>query len=410
MRSDELQKPFRRRKDRSVRVLVAIALALLLHLLFFGALIVVAALFPEKPRPIKQSVTLRTIDAGQWQQNRGDAPPEESAQARAARQQKKPEEKKPEKHPKGQVVDVAPGNEEKPKDDAKYLAEHDNRVDKETRAREQTQFYKNAQPKRTTTHKTPALGHDAAEEAQSKGNNGLGHDERPAAMPQPRHGEMQVPDIHPRQEIALRTPQDGKGPGLKIPNQPQSDALHGNSDHFKVSPGTPGQGAQVDPSLGRLGNFGIANLMPSQAALDQIDGAAPNDHLDADQGDQTLLNTKEWKYAGFFNRVKQAVGVYWNPGEVLRQRDPTGNIYGGKDRYTVLTVTLTQRGMVKDIHVDKGSGIDFLDQEAIHAFHQAQPFPNPPAGLLAEDGLVHFQFGFFLEMSGMPRLQFFGHP
>ena len=64
--------------------------------------------------------------------------------------------------------------------------------------------------------------------------------------------------------------------------------------------------------------------MPSSAALDKIIGAAPNDHLDVDQGEGTFLNTREWKYATFFNRVKQAVGRNWDPNEPLRQRDPTG--------------------------------------------------------------------------------------
>ena len=52
-----------------------------------------------------------------------------------------------------------------------------------------------------------------------------------------------------------------------------------------------------------------------------------------DEGEGTYLNTKEWKYASFFNRVKQSVSQQWNPGQQLRLRDPTGNIYGGRDRY-----------------------------------------------------------------------------
>jgi TonB family protein len=179
---------------------------------------------------------------------------------------------------------------------------------------------------------------------------------------------------------------------------------------MKISPGAPGQGSQVDPSQGRAGSFGIANLMPSQAAIDQLDGAAPNDHLTVDEGEGTFLNTKEWKYSTFYNRVHQAVGMYWNPGAVLRQRDPTGNIYGTRDRLTVLRVTLTQRGMIKAIQVEQGCGVAALDEEAIAAFHRAQPFPNPPPGLIDPDGFAHIELGFFLEFSMAPRLQFFGHP
>ncbi|HEY0881151.1 MAG TPA: energy transducer TonB, partial [Archangium sp.] len=141
---------------------------------------------------------------------------------------------------------------------------------------------------------------------------------------------------------------------------------------------------------------------------DKITGGAPNDLLkDVAEGDGTYLSTREWKYASFFNRVKQSVGQEWNPVTQLRVRDPSGQIYGGRDRYTVLTVTLDGSGRLKDAFVDRSSGLDFLDLEAIKAFERAQPFPNPPPGILANDQTVRFQFGFFLELSGRPGMRLF---
>src|SRR5205807_1909924 len=50
-------------------------------------------------------------------------------------------------------------------------------------------------------------------------------------------------------------------------------------------------------------------------------GAAPNDNLqDVAPGDGTYLNTREWKYAAFFNRVKQAVSARWDPQSLLKKR------------------------------------------------------------------------------------------
>ena len=91
----------------------------------------------------------------------------------------------------------------------------------------------------------------------------------------------------------------------------------------------------------------------------------------------------------------------------LQLRDPTQQIYGGRDRYTLLAVTLAADGHLKDAYVEKSSGLDFLDVEAVKAFERAQPFPNPPPGLLASDQTVKFQFGFFLEMSGRPGMRLF---
>jgi hypothetical protein len=49
--------------------------------------------------------------------------------------------------------------------------------------------------------------------------------------------------------------------------------------------------------------------------------------------------------------------------------------------------------------------VDFLDDTAIEAFKQAQPFPNPPHQLV-RGGLIDFDFGFYVEVSGAPRVRF----
>jgi TonB family protein len=126
-------------------------------------------------------------------------------------------------------------------------------------------------------------------------------------------------------------------------------------------------------------------------------GAAPNDFLqNVPIGDGTFLNTREYKYAGFFNRVKQRVGEQWRPNDALRQKDPHGHA-AGRRRITVLDVVLGEDGRVTDIRVSQSCGIDFLDEEAVAAFERAQPFPNPPTGLFDEDRHVRFRFGFHID-------------
>jgi len=127
----------------------------------------------------------------------------------------------------------------------------------------------------------------------------------------------------------------------------------------------------------------------------------------ADVGDSTFLNTREWKYAGFFNRVKQVVAENWDPGRAIRARDPKGDRFMYKDRDTVLAVTLSREGALKDVRVAKSSGIDFLDQTAVDAFAKSQPFLNPPPGLLDRNGEVHFSFGFHIETGGGSAFRFF---
>ena len=96
---------------------------------------------------------------------------------------------------------------------------------------------------------------------------------------------------------------------------------------------------------------------------------------------------------------KDKVATEWDPGEVWRTRDPTGQKYGSKDRFTTLTVTLDPQGALKRLRVARQSGLDFLDGEAERAIHAAGPYPNPPQGMQNERGEIEFNFGFMFELS-----------
>jgi TonB family protein len=389
---------------------MAFALALVGHLGFLALMLMLSRVHFGEDRRRKgppQQVALRPLAADQWNRNRGTSdrttPAADGKMAEAAK--KKAERKEP--VPKGQVVAVPPGNgEEAP--DAKYLAERDNRTKKETKAKEQSPFYRNAMPNRTTTEKpVDEPGTDPVEQPLISGNQGVGDDDRPAQQGGETQHAMEIPDVQPKQEIALKDPADGAGPGAPVANRAGADAVKGNSKRLRIQEGGA-EGGDQSASPGRKGIPGIAHLMPSQAALDKIAGAAPNDRLsNVEEGDGTYLNTKEWKYSSFFNRVKQSVGMHWDPGTKLRTRDPTGNIYGGRDRYTVVNVTLDSRGMLKDVYVEKSCGVDFLDLEAMASFERAQPFPNPPPGLAGDGTNVRFTFGFYLELGSAPRMRLF---
>ncbi|NNB90493.1 energy transducer TonB [Corallococcus exiguus] len=400
----------RARKQRGpLRYLVAGILALLAQVAFVGFVLLVSAVqanFPHEKRPARPtSVAVRPLTSDQWAKNRGAVTPQQTKPRPTEKREPKEEKKPDETKPQGQVVDVAPGNDQQ-SPDAKYLAEHNNTTEKETRARDQTAFYRNAMPQKTAPQKQEGAAQDQVQPPRVSGNNGTGADDR-AQSQGGKKPVFEMPETRRKQEIAMKTDPRERGPGMAVKNQSESDATQGNAKRLRIQPGQ-GEESEQEGSTGRVGSPGLATLMPSQAAMDKVVGAAPNDMLrDQEEGDGTFLNTREWKYASFFNRVKQSVGMHWNPNEQLRMRDPTGNIYSGRDRQTLLTITLDERGAVKDIQVEKSSGLDFLDMEAVASFKRAQPFPNPPSGLLSQDATVRFQFGFFLEMGGGPRMRLF---
>ena len=104
--------------------------------------------------------------------------------------------------------------------------------------------------------------------------------------------------------------------------------------------------------------------------------------------------------------MKRSVAAAWHPEVTYSLRDPTGKIYGVKNRHTVLKVSLKPDGSVHKMVVEKPSGVDFLDEEALSAFEDAQPFPNPPLGLVDKDSnLITFRFGFYFEIDRSPGIR-----
>ncbi len=99
----------------------------------------------------------------------------------------------------------------------------------------------------------------------------------------------------------------------------------------------------------------------------------------------------------------------WDPMTPLQARDPDRSMFGSNDRFTLLAVTLDDTGHVKNLVVEQTSGAEFLDRAARTAFEAAQPFMNPPRGLVDQNGEIRFSFGFFVEM-GRPGMRVYRAP
>ncbi|MCL2179016.1 MAG: TonB family protein, partial [Cystobacterineae bacterium] len=331
-----------------------------------------------------------------WQKNRGDSPPSPPPPLPPALVGKPPPPppKAEQPFPNKQLVDVAPGNQHVD-ENAQYLAQTHNKVEKQTRARHQSPHYKNAAPKTTSSqeHPHPSEG----ERIQLPGNKGLAMDDRPLSEGAASRATLEIPTIASQSALEVKPNPLAMGPPL--PPRREREAQQGNSNKLVLGQQLGGL-SPMEGSLGRIGNQTGLLLVPSYATLDKISGAAPNDHLpEVEEGEGTFLSTREWKYASFFNRLKQSVGQHWNPNAVLMARDATGQIYGSQDRHTLLSVKLHKSGRISDITVAKSSGLSFLDEEAVAAFMRAAPFSNPPPNMFGNTEDIQFSFGFYLEIS-----------
>jgi len=255
----------------------------------------------------------------------------------------------------GQVVDLPrPEREQAPPENARFLSAYNTRVEREQKARVRG-------PSRR-----PRTGPDASRAPDAT--------QRPAGDAASEPKPQGISRLSGREALLRRDDPFAMGrPGLL-----------GLS-----SGGAPG----ADGGAGAAGSGGAGGSDDALLGVDR-------------EGDTTLLNSRSFKYWDFFQRVKERVRQEWDPATVYRARDPTGSVYGQRDRLTVLAVVLDRDGKVQRIEVIRESGLPFLDEEAIRAFREAAPFLNPPKGLADEQGRIAFHFGFILDLTSS-RARFF---
>jgi TonB family protein len=299
-------------------------------------------------------------------------------------EERKAEEEKKELesvHPPGQVVDLPTPREEKRPDSAKFVSEHDSTVEKETKKYGRFED-KSRQGDREGT----------ASQSQKPSPAG---DNRELAMRTPDLGKF----LHPPGPTGAPGRAGRPGATYGAPNA-------GPTDPNSTIPELGSEGRPEPQGGGSKGGLGPA-LMPTEQQLARAIGGGTQDALkDIDDGDETALNSKRWRFASFFNRVKRQVAEHWHPDEVYRQRDPTGAVYGRHNRYTELRVQLKPDGRLSNVALALPSGLEFLDDEAIEAFKEAGPFPNPPHQLV-ENGIISFGFGFLFDLNGPPQMRWF---
>ncbi len=131
--------------------------------------------------------------------------------------------------------------------------------------------------------------------------------------------------------------------------------------------------------------------------------SSTDDHLkDVEIGMQTMLSTREFVYFSYYSRIKERIRQHWEPtirSKVKMIFRQGRTIASAKDHVTQVVIVLNPAGELVRVEVVSPSGIELLDDAAVEAFRAAQPFPNPPKGLVDEDGTIKIRWDFVLEAS-----------
>ena len=128
--------------------------------------------------------------------------------------------------------------------------------------------------------------------------------------------------------------------------------------------------------------------------------AQNNDYVeDVPMGDVTNLNTMEYKYYGFFNRIKKKLEQHW--GKSLRQKARTmyqsgRRIPANSLRITSLVISMDSKGNIINIAIKGSSGVQEFDEAALESFNKAGPFPNPPRSMI-KNGAANIEWGFIVK-------------
>lgn len=250
------------------------------------------------------------------------------------------EAEEPEPEYEGQIVEIAPDDNDDVPEEADYLADRDNVTEEETKTKN---FKMNPD----------LLARTYSREEQMK--------------------TEQLVDVNMTEE--------------------STGAMVGN-DRF--DPDRDGTLASLPSPWAVTNKEGMQAPTVASMADASLAGAPQNDSLDERVSDRLSLNTKEFKYADYIKRIRRQVNFYW-----FQNLDnlPSSVVYAKTQYLTVANVILDADGGLEMIEVTEGSGVGVLDEAVVSAFKLASPFPNPPEGLISKDGRVYLpDFGFDVQL------------
>lgn len=205
--------------------------------------------------------------------------------------------------------------------------------------------------------------------------------------------------VAPQVKMAAQPAQDSHEPkdSKKAAGEKSQIATFENGD-FPIAPKT---GLQAfNPSFRKL------PIVPDPTAVevsagDGQEASATDDHLkNVPTGLQTMLSTREFIYYSYYNRIKDKLRQHWEPKikekfeRIVRQGR---SIASEGDKITKVIIILDEHGTLIRVQVVSRSGVTDLDDAAVEAFRAAAPFPNPPKGIVEEDGTIKIRWDFVLE-------------
>jgi TonB family protein len=291
--------------------------------------------------------------------------------------QEKTEEKNIKKQ---QIVSTHQTNDLKPLESDHFLSEKNNQVDEQTQAKIIDSFKQASSPSKQGDSQNVEPSKSKKKTASSESNS---QKEDPLDMP----SDSLIPkNLNFLSHLENKISQKNKMSSTKIAKEKVSQKENETLDETH------------EPES--LLESWLTPEMQSGQQSQELHVASNNDYLENIKlGNLTQLNTQEFEFYSFYNRIKQKLEQHW--GEDLKKTAQRMMAKGvapekGATKITSLIVTIDEKGSIVQLRVKDSSGIQDLDHAAIEAFNKAGPFPNPPKKLV-QRGQATIEWGFVVK-------------
>lgn len=228
--------------------------------------------------------------------------------------------------------------------------------------------------------------------------------ERQIVEQEEKKSDQEAPDTRflsaQNQKVEKQTVSRAKGEFRNEKKESKKEANAKDPKNWNLAPKIASLEKVEDEGLKKAEKPGDPEKTAEQRG-NEVQGSQTQDYIkDVDQGLETLLNAREFKYYTYYNRIRKQLSQHWEPKVryKLSEMFKKGRyLASSTDRITKLIVVLDQGGNLVKVQVIKESGVTDLDDAATEAFQSAAPFPNPPAGIVEHDGTVKIRWDFVLE-------------
>jgi TonB family protein len=328
---------------------------------------------------------------------------------------KKPEEKKVEDRrlppkppdPGKKMVELDQANRKKPRE-AKYLAQEDSAVDRETRAIDTTLIKTKPgkeQPDRERRKDRP--GDEKAKVAEEEETTPRPARERKVAMAPPI-----APRPTPARPTEPRRPPGGT-PREAVPDRGREvirdDIPEGGPRRpFRFLPTPmeiarvlreiPGPAAREVP---RDQEERRATKMPGgkwRGIWNKVRGFLENFIPEVHPGTHTALNAQRHAFAAYIARAHRKIHVEWGYGLWQNFRDlpdPLGATPYQSSIFARLEIRLDRQGRITRLGLVRTSGHTTFDGAAMASVLAAAPFGPPPEEMVSRDGITYLHWNFY---------------